>query len=261
MEKELIKFEQYVALLKKEQKDSLYYYTTNDAYKIINEKMRTGQTLTLNSKQHMNNIMNAFDGGPTLDTVLTVYRGMNKPYNTLENKGGVISTSLSKQSAKSFKGTSCCLYIITLTPGEYTILPLMSITELPEEEEILLPPGSLSIQKVIPYTDPTNTENVDIVYCTYIPENAKIINSNKLNNLNNKEFDKVKIKLSLESWINRILDSGIKDEITTFCEDDSFSFNECILEQIKTLEFYDDIPKEAIDKCLLLLNNVSEHLI
>lgn len=65
----------------------------------------------------------------------------------------------------------------------------------------------------------------------------------------------------LESWINRILDSGIKDEIVMFCNDknDKSNFNYCILEQIKTLSFYNDIPKEAIDKCLLLLNNVSQH--
>jgi len=254
------KFEQYITLLKKEQKDSLTFYTSSE-YKELNSKIRNGILLSKELKHHLDNIMDIFDGGPTLDTVLTVYRGMNKRYTSFENKG-IISTTLSKEKTKVFRGTSCCLYIITLTPGEYTILPLNSVSEMPEEEEILLPPGSLSIQKVIPYTDPNNTENVDIIYCTYIPGNAEIINSNKLNDLNNKQFDQVKIELSLESWINRILDSGIKDEITTFCSDsdNNNDFNDCILEQIKTLEFYDDIPKEAIDKCLLLLNNVSEHL-
>lgn len=255
------KFEQYVSLLKKEQKDSLTFYTSSE-YKELNSKIRNGQVLSKELKHHLDNIMDSFDGGPTLDTILTVYRGMNKRYTAFENKG-IISTTLSKQKTKNFRGTSCCLYIISLTPGEYTILPLNSVSEMPEEEEILLPPGSLSIQKVIPYTntdtDTTNIEQVDIIYCTYIPENAEIINSNKLNDLNNKQFDQVKIQLSLESWINRILDSGIKDEITTFCSDDNDNLNDCILEQIKTLEFYDDIPKEAIDKCLLLLNNVSEH--
>lgn len=255
------KFEQYVALLKKEQKDSLKFYTSSE-FKELNSKIRNGSLLSKELKQHLDNIIDCFDAGPTVDTVLTVYRGMNKRYTAFENKG-IISTTLYKQNTKVFRGTSCCLYIITLTPGEYTILPLNSVSEMPEEEEILLPPGSLSIQKVIPYTDPINTEKVDIIYCTYIPENAEIINSNKLNDLNNKQFDQVKIELSLESWINRILDSGIKDEIITFCSDnynDNEDFNNCILEQIKTLEFYNDIPKEAIDKCLLLLNNVSENL-
>lgn len=258
MEQETLKFEHYVTLLRKEQKDSLKFYTGSE-YKELNSKIRNGSLLSKELRQHLDNIMDVFNGGPTLDTVLTVYRGMNKRYTAFENKG-IISTTLSKKTTKAFRGTSCCLYIITLTPGEYTILPLHSVSEMPEEEEILLPPGSLSIQKVIPYTDPTNTESVDIVYCTYIPKNAEIINSNKLNDLNNKEFDQVKKELSLESWINRILDSGIKDEITIFCNDGDSDLNDCILEQIKTLEFYDDIPKEAIDKCLLLLNNVSEHL-
>lgn len=255
------KFEQYITLLKKEQKDSLRFYTSSE-YKELNSKIRNGVFLSKELKHHLDNIMDCFYG-PTLNISLTVYRGMNKRYTAFENKG-IISTTLSKEKTKVFRGTSCCLYIITLTPGEYTILPLNSISEMPDEEEILLPPGSLSIQKVIPYTDPTNTENVDIIYCTYIPENAEIINSNKLNDLNNKQFDQVKIELSLESWINRILDYGIKDEIITFCNDgvtppNDVDLNDCIMEQIKTLEFYDDIPKEAIDKCLLLLNNVSEH--
>ena len=256
IEKELLKFQHYVALLNKEQKNSLRFYTSSE-YKELNSKIRQGHLLSKEFKQHLDNIMDCFDGGPTLNTNLTVYRGMTTKYTAFENKG-ILSTSLSKHKTKVFTGTSCCLYIISLTPGEYTILPLNPVSEIPEEDEILLPPGSLSIQKVIPYTDPTNTENVDIVYCTYIPENSTIINSNKLNDLNNTKFNQVKIELSLESWINRILDSGIKDEIITFCESDD-TFQNCILEQIKTLEFYNDIPQEAITKCLLLLNNLSEN--
>jgi len=253
----ITEFEKYVTILKKEQKDSLRFYTSSE-YKELNNKIRSGKILTKELKNHFDNIMDAFDGGPTVNSTITVYRGMTKKYSAFENKG-VISTSLSKESAKTFhKGSSCCLYIITLTPGEYTILPISSISEMPEEQEVLLPPGSLFIQKVTPYSDPNNIESVDLIYCTYIPENAKMINTDKLNNLNEKQFNKMKLELSLESWVNRILDSNIKEEIKLLCEEE---FDEkCIIEQLKTLDFYNDIPKEAIDKYLLLLNNVSEHL-
>lgn len=258
MEEEILKFSHYVSLLKKEQKESLAFYTSSK-YKKFNLKIRNSQMLSNKFKQHLDNIMDCFDGGPTLSVNLTVYRGMYKRYNVFENRG-IISTTLSKQITKNFRGSTCCLYIISLTPGQYTILPLDSLSDMPEEDEIILPPGDLYIQKVVPYTDPTNTDNVDLIYCTYIPKNAEIINLNKLNDVNNKHFDQIKIELSLESWINRILDSGIKDEIITFCDKTNDDFNDCILEQIKTLDFYNDIPKEAIDKCLLLLNNLSEHL-
>jgi len=254
----LIKFEQYVQLLKKEQKDSLRYYTSHE-YKELNNKIRKGYVLSSSLKHHFDNILDCFDGGPIVDSVLTVYRGMNKRYTAFENKG-IISTSLSKKVAKTFhNGSSCCLYIITLTPGEYTILPLKSVSEMPEEEEILLPPGSLSIQTIIPYINMKNTENVDIVYCTYIPENAKLIDSNQLNRFNEHQFNKVKLELSIDSWVERIVNSGIKNEIETFC-DDPMKIKDCIIEQIESLSFYNEIPKEAIDKCILFFDNISEKL-
>lgn len=250
----LVVFEQYVQLLTQEQKQSLKFYTSAE-YKDLNSNIRTGQLMSQSIRHHYNNIMDVFDGGPTVNSVFTVYRGMTKRYTAFENKG-IISTSLSKTVAKTFhKGSSCCLYVITLTPGDYTILPLASVSEMPDEEEILLPPGTLSIQKITPYFDPNNEDSVDLVYCTYIPENNKIIQTNNLNAFNDAQFDNIKIKLSVESWINRILESNIKEEIELLCD---LSDKDCIQEQLTTLDFYNDIPQEAIDKCLLLLSNVSE---
>lgn len=250
-------FEKYVQLLKKEQKQSLKFYTSPE-YKELNNKVRSGHMMSKDLKYHYDNIMDAFDGGPTVNSVMTVYRGMTKRYTVFENKG-IISTSLSKQTAKTFhKGSSCCLYVITLTPGEYTILPLGSVSEMPEEEEILLPPGTLNIQKITPYI--YNEESVDLVYCTYLPENSKMIDTNELQKFNEKQFDKLKIELSVESWIDRIIESNIKEEIKLLCDEDGILDENCVKEQLETLDFYQDVPQEAIDKCLLLLNNISENL-
>jgi hypothetical protein len=248
-------FYYYVDLLNKELKDSLKFYTSPE-YKEMNEKVRGNVILNKDIRNHYNNILDSFDGAPTVKTSFVVYRGMTKRYNKTE---GFISTSLNKDVAKTFhKGSSCCLYIITLTPGEYGILPLAHVSEMPEEEEVLLPPGSLSIQSVVPYSE--SKENVDVIYCTYIPENAVMINAFDLNELNNKKFNQTKIDLSTESWVNRILDSNIKEEIELLC-DDSEELDKCIYSQLETLDFYEDIPIEAISKFILLFKNLSENII
>lgn len=245
----------YIDLLNKELKESLKFYTSSK-YKELNESIRQNKMMNNDIKKHYDNILDIFDAAPTVKTSLTVYRGMNKKHIENINKG-FISTSINKDIAKKFKGNSfCCLYVITLTPGEYGILPLSKISEMPEEEEVLLPPGSLSIQSVIPFSE--SKENVDVIYCTYIPENAVIINSHKLNTINKKFNNTLKLDLSIQSWVDRILESNIKDEIKLLCED---TFNdECIIELIETLDFYDDIPKEAIDKFILLIKNLNESI-
>ena len=245
-------------LLNKELRESLQFYTSPE-YKELNQSIRQNKMMSKDLKKHYDNILDIFDAAPTVKTSFTVYRGMNKKHNETINKG-FISTSINKDVAKKFKGNSfCCLYVITLTPGEYGILPLSKISEMPEEEEVLLPPGSLSIQSVIPFSE--NKENVDVIYCTYIPENAVIINTNKIDNMNEKFNKTLKLDLSIQSWVDRILDSNIKDEITLLCDPSHFDLKDkCILELMETLDFYDDIPKEAIDKFILLFKNLHESL-
>lgn len=237
----------YVNALNKEIKNSLFYYTTEE-YKNLNNKLRKGMVLSNSQKQHYDNILSAFEAGPTVRSTYTLYRGMNKKYTVFENDG-FISTSKSKKEAMSFVGGECCLYIITLTPGEYTILPMEDISEHPEEEEVLLPPGKLSIQSITPKTSVGNEDGVDLIYCTYIPDNAEIID---LSNVSTKIKD-LSLQLSTQSWVDRILDSGVGDFIKEFCEENSF---DCLLEQIKTLDFFNDIPQEALDKAMALFSNV-----
>jgi hypothetical protein len=215
--------------------------------------------MSVEHKKHYDNILDIFDGGPNMKTVLTVYRGMTKRYKMFE-KESFISTSTSKTVAKRFsKGSSCCLYIITLTPGQYTILPLDTISEMPDEFEVLLPPGDLIIKSIVPYTDSENKEGVDLVYCTFMEKSAVVVQNVDINNLSiTSKFKEASVKLSLQSWVDRILDSDLKEYMETFCDEDDKQ--ECILEFIKTLHFYEDIPQEAIDKVLLLLSNISESL-
>ena len=248
-------FYKYVDLLNDNLKKSLQFYTSSE-YKELNKRIRNGTMLNNELKTHYDNILDIFDSCPTVKTPITLYRGMTKVYSDFENNG-LISTSTSKEKAKTFSKGTCCLYIITLTPGEYGILPLSNISEMPDEMEVLLPPGSLSVQSSISFTE--NNENMDVIYCTYIPKDALILKSSELNDMNKTQLDKIKLNLSIQSWVDRILSSGIKDEIQEFCEGESDLYS-CIKEQLQTLDFYEDIPKEAIDKFMLLFTNLSDKI-
>lgn len=245
----LNRFRQHVDSLTKAQKASLKFYTSSD-YKELNENIRGGRVRMMppQSQNHFSNIMEAMKSGPMVDSVITVYRGMNTHYDVFQNKG-LLSTSFSKKSAMRFaKDCTCCLYIINLTPGQYTILPISSISEFPDEEEILLPPGSLSVQRVVPCFSPTNTDNIDTIYCTYIPGNAEIVS---INELNQRKFDELKIKISTDAWIQRITDTIDEDEMGLYdaSEDDPVIFIESVL---RSLPFYASIPNEFIvDKLIL----------
>jgi hypothetical protein len=246
-------FDKYVSLLNKDLKNSLTFYTSSE-YKELNKNVRHNIVLNNEYKNHYDNILDIFDGCPTVKTPITLYRGMTKVYSDF---GGLISTSSSKEIAKTFTKGTCCLYIITLTPGEYGILPLSSVSEKPEEMEVLLPPGSLSVQSSVSFAK--SNENMDVIYCTYIPENAIILTSSELNDMNKINLEKIKLNLSIQSWVDRILDSGIKDEIQEFCEEESeLELDSCIKEQLQSLDFYEDIPQEAIDKFIKLFKNISD---
>lgn len=233
-------FNDYINLLSKDLKESLFFYTTHEFTNI-------NKNNDIPSNKHYDNITQIFKGGPVMKNTMTVYRGMTKRYKKLD-EGGFISTSADKSIAKQFKRGGCCLYVITLTPGEYTLLPLESLSENPQEKEILLPPGHLSIQMIIPYSE--NTENVDMIYCTYIPGNSEIVDNTYCIK------DETRLELSTQSWVDRILSSNIKEELELFFEKDITSDN--VINELESLEYYEDIPKKAIEKVIQLLVNIKD---
>ncbi len=240
----------YIKMLNSDLKNSLTFYTS-DYYKEINSKENY---INNEIKNHMDNIQTVFEGAPTMNQTITVYRGMKKEYKD-DKITTFISTSKSKDQARKFMSNNCCMYIITLTPGNYSILPLEDVSEHPDEEEILLPSGLISIQK-----RDKDEKGYDVFYCTYIPEDSEIFNTNQIKEIN-KLFLKDKINLSFDTWINRILESGIKDEIETLCESDSEDFENCIHDLLKTLDYYEDIPDDVKNKFLQLFKNINENII
>ena len=118
-----------------------------------------------------------FKKGPRVMKTYTLYRGLGDQY--VENIDKFMSATLDLDIAKDFIYKDCCIYVITLTPGDYSVLPLEKISVYPKEMEVLLPPGKLSIQmtKII--------DDIKTVYCTYIPSNATIINTDDCLGCNN----------------------------------------------------------------------------
>lgn len=254
----IIPFLNYIDALNQPLKDSLRYYT-GEGYDDLNRSFRRGVIMSEKNEKLFNDIMTVMEGGPFVKQPLTLYRGMgykHKHKDIFQHKG-LLSTSYDKEAAKRFAEKNCCLYVITITPGQYTILPLENISESPDEHEILLPPGKLSIQYILPEFADENNEGMDVVYCTYIPDNAEIIDIDKDVKIQ-KAVKSVTDKLSVESWVERILDN-ISDEVKLLCDvKDDDDFNECVNDLIDTLPFKQDIPREAIDKVTTLLRNVND---
>lgn len=249
-------FFEYIDMLNTDLKESLKNYT-GEGYDDLNRSLRRGHMLQENSMKLLDDIMTIFEGGPYVKGSFTLYRGMGyKSKGTFQHRG-LLSTSYNKDSAKKFSEKDCCLYVITLTPGQYTILPLENISESPEEHEVLLPPGMLSVQYVLPSTSQDNEDNIDIIYCTYIPENAELVNIDKESQMS-KEVKNVIPKLSLENWVDKIL-YIIKEDVQLLCDSDE-TFENCVKEIISTLPYKDDIPEEALKKVITLLSNIQEVL-
>jgi hypothetical protein len=60
--------------------------------------------------------------------------------------------------------------------------------------------------------------------------------------------------LDTKKWIQRLMEIGILDEIQIFCsgknKDDEI---DCILDQLQTLDFYDQIPEKVIEEFIYLI--------
>lgn len=119
--------------------ESLKWYTKT-GYKLLNKNTREGKKLSSDQQQHFNNIREIFNEIPTVSTSITVYRGLKliKPDDFKIFDKGFVSTSIDENVAKNFSDSGgCCILVITILPGS-PVLYLQSISDVPDEEEILL---------------------------------------------------------------------------------------------------------------------------
>lgn len=173
----------YVDSLDEKTKTVLKWYTDEDGIsEKLNKLLRKRKPLPKDYQEYHDTIIKAFNNGPLFEETLTVYRGTDVFVEKEAFLEQFVSTSYDPKVSLSFAEDKY-LYIITLTPGNYTILPLENINER-DEKEILLPPnGKFSIQRILKDNDPENKFGITVVYMTYIPEKSVIIGNSMTSSL------------------------------------------------------------------------------
>lgn len=157
---------------------SLRWYTGGE-YDELNDALRQGSKLSADIAAHWHNIQEAFRLTKPSTEPIVVYRG--KKSNKIRNIVTPLSTSRTIRGTKDFVGEKCCIMFITVSPGTRYI-DLHSISDIPSESEILLPPGgslafTRSVVKTIEYS--SMTKDMEVLYVTYIPPAAFTIEMSK----------------------------------------------------------------------------------
>jgi len=140
-ETELEKQIHYVNTLPWEQQDALKEYT-GSMYSAINKSLYK-KDVSNYYVEYINVIDEAFKNVPPLQHSLIVYRGIKLDKKITESFKSLsyVSTSSDKNISLVFnahKEMTCCFFEIYIPKGSH-VLPLRSISEFPDEMEILLP--------------------------------------------------------------------------------------------------------------------------
>ena len=137
-------------------------------------------------KKDIENIDEAFLDAPPLEKPLTLYRGQKKKISDAKAYSST-TTDLSTILVDDFLNLRdrCCLYVITAVPGS-KILPIMNISHVQFEEEVLLDRNAKYIITNIEYKEYTvkdassgrvkyETRRIRTIYVTYMPGDSQMI--------------------------------------------------------------------------------------
>ncbi len=242
-------FTNYVDNLSRDEKISLVKYTSFCSRP--NTFLRLGKKLIGPDEKFYRTILNIFTNGPKVTEPLKVYRGSKGDDCT--KYSSFISTTLDIEVAKTFidaykeysydeedsyeenEEEMCCLYEITLPPGSYTYLPLMKISQHPNEIEILLPPGSLH----------TTGRSGNTITCVYLPQISHMLDI--MNSYINDSDP-----LTIDEWIYKIKgDLGKRYAKLVELTKGNMSLGENdLMNTLAKLSYYNDIPEEAFNAVL-----------
>ncbi len=121
----------------------------------------------------------AFEHCPLLEKELTVYRGVTvKELSHFSTQFGTyVSVTTNLHVAKQFAPNECCIFKIRLPKGS-RVLALRGISLFPEQEELLLPRGTI-------FKPMQTTEIIDCINvhdCEHIPPSSPKYDYEKLYN-------------------------------------------------------------------------------
>jgi hypothetical protein len=182
--------------------NSLKWYSGGD-YGTLNDALREGTRLSKEVQSHWDNIQSAFSKAPLSTEPITVYRG--KKSDTIRKIVTPLSTSKIVKGTVDFVGTKCCLLIIDVVAGT-NYIDISKISDVPSENEILLPPNGTLVYTGIEGETETETvikgRKVRSLRLTYLPpQRAEIAISKIAKNVTEEEM---KISLDISGLVNLI---------------------------------------------------------
>jgi hypothetical protein len=204
---------------------------TAEAYRDLNERLRSGSILTSDQRRLLERIDQAFDRVPPTEQPIIVYRGVRGSF--LPDIVSYVSTSYDPDVAISFAGTVCC-YLKIIIPAGSHILPITGISKNPQESEILLPrEGNF----IITNTRSNHLDGVKSYDLVYVPENSlPLTDTTNLTQISQHP----PLGVDLEIWVQRILQLISHDEIELFGAQDAV--NSVVTTSLKPYS----IPPEAV---------------
>lgn len=224
----------YVHNLDDKQKKILFQYTKDD-YALFNERLRTNISLSLFQNKMLDSLIDIYETVPLLKESITVYRGTKTDISKLNYNKTYISTSLNYQIAKErFAGKNCCLLQITVHPNT-KILPLVEISDSPDEDEILLDKNGYIVYRGIQERDDMKIYLADY----YDKEPISSVSETK--------------EIESDIIVNRIFNILKRDK-----DDEDFyeiPDDEEIKQQYKKINKSSSIPKEILYKIKEMLEN------
>jgi hypothetical protein len=223
-------------LSEKDLVESLRIYTTHE-YKIINKEIREGGALSSRTEKIVNDIDSIFEMIYPIKEPLTLYRGVT--IKDIKYDKTFISTTYNEKIAKDFSTrSSCCIIIFSIPVGSKVIF-LESISDSPDEQEVLLDRNANFVITAI--KEAKSLGEKDTIYITYIP--PKAIETKELEPVLEKAFDQLEI-------IRRIVDIFPEDEFELF-EDDEEALRSSINDLFqKTTESKNNISQSMSDTIL-----------
>ena len=230
----------YVQTLRPEIKNAIMDYS-DTSYSDLNERLRSGIVLTRYQRNLIDLIDEAFEGVPPTEQPITVYRGVKGTF--VPDTVSYVSTSSDPNIAKSFTGKHCCRLQILIPPGSH-ILPIESISNSPNEREILLPREGRFIITNMRSDNPDGIRSYNLVY---IPESSIPFDENT--NLT-QISQQTPLGSDIEMWVQRILDLVSPEEV------EIFGSPRDAVDSVVTTSFKNFmVPPEATKIAILRLSN------
>ena len=228
----------FVDRLSTEMKQSILWYTMEGNAQSLNKFLKkskgnpkfSSSDKHLELQHHYQNLKFIFQNVPALNSVLTVYRGIDIEFNEKYSPHTFVSTSLDENVSRGFTSHAgsgkCCMLRITVNRGAKLIPVLYQYSHHPREKEILLDNDfNMSLNQI--------SEEHDKTYYDLAYSNGILLDS----------------RMSLAT-VTKVVNS-VNEEEQLFNEVIKFKIKEQLIDRIRD-------KKELEDKILIVIKNINK---